>query len=64
MLKYFVGNNLICPKQSVFRRGGSCINQLLSITHDIFTFFDNALEFFSTYLKLLMRCGTIDLYMS
>ena len=37
MLKYFLNNNLISPKQSGFRPGDSCINQLLSITLDIFT---------------------------
>ena len=35
MLKYFLGNNPISPKQSGFRPGDSCINQLLPITHDI-----------------------------
>ena len=45
MLKCFLDNNLISPKQSGFRPGDSYINQLLSITHDIFTFFDNGLVF-------------------
>ena len=66
MLKYFLDNNLISPKQSGFRPGGdSCINQLLPITH-IFTSFDNGLEeeYFWTYLKLMIRCGTMDLYIS
>ena len=31
MLKYFLDNNLITPKQSGFRSGDSCINQLLSV---------------------------------
>ena len=44
MLKHFLDNNLISPKQSGFRHGDSCINQLLSITDDIFTSFDNGLE--------------------
>ena len=39
MLKYFLDNNLISPKQSGFRPGDSCINQLLSITHDVSTSF-------------------------
>ena len=39
MLKYFLDNNLITPKQSGFRPGDSCINQLLSITHDVSTSF-------------------------
>ena len=44
MLKYFLDNNLskslqiISRKQSEFRPGDSCINQLLSITHDIYIY--------------------------
>ena len=35
IFKYFVKNDLISSNQSGFKRGDSCINQLLSITHDI-----------------------------
>ena len=52
MLKYFLGNNLITPKQSGFRPGDSCINQFLSITHDIFTSFDNGLEVRGVFLNI------------
>ena len=52
MLKYFLDNNLITPKQSGFRPGGSCINQLLSITHDIFTSSDNGLEVRGVFLDI------------
>ena len=52
MLKYFLDNNLISPKQSGFRTGDSCINQLLSITHDIFTSFDNGLEVTGVFLNI------------
>ena len=41
MLKYFLNNNLVTAKQFGFKPGDSCINQLLSITHDIFTSFDS-----------------------
>ena len=51
MLKYFLDNNLITPKQSGFRPGDSCINQLLSITH-IFTSFDNGLEVRGVFLDI------------
>ena len=44
MLEYFLDNNLIFPKQSGSRLGDSCINHLLSITHDLFSSFDNGLE--------------------
>ena len=52
MLKHFLDNNLITPKQSGFRPGDSCINQLLSITHDIFTSFDNGLEVRGVFLDI------------
>ena len=52
MLKYFLDNNLITPKQSGFRPGDLCINQLLSITHDIFTSFDNGLEVRGLFLDI------------
>ena len=52
ILKYFLGNNLISPKQSTFRLGDSCVNQLLSITHDIFTFFDSSVEGRGVFLEI------------
>ena len=52
MLKYFLDNNLITPKQSRFRPGDSCINQLLSISHDIFTSFGNGLEIRGVFLDI------------
>ena len=52
MLKCFLDNNLISPKQSGFRPGDSCINQLLSITRDIFTSFDNGLEVGGVFLDV------------
>ena len=44
MFIYFSANKLISKNQSGFQPGDSCINQLLSITHKIFTSFDNGLE--------------------
>ena len=38
-------NNLLSPNQSEFRLGDSCINQLLSINHEILNAFDKGLEF-------------------
>ena len=52
MLKYFLDNNLISPKQPGVRPGDSCINQLLSITHDIFTSFDNGLKVRGVFLDI------------
>ena len=44
MFEFFVENNWISKNQSGFRQGDSCINQLLSITHEIYQSFDNSLE--------------------
>ena len=40
MFTYFIEKNLISENQSGFKPGGSCINQLLAITHEIFPSFD------------------------
>ena len=39
MFKYFTENNLISENKSEFKHGDSCINQLLTITNDIFSSF-------------------------
>ena len=44
MFKFFIENDLISPNQSGFKPGDTCINQLLSITHDIYKSFDCAYE--------------------
>ena len=44
MLEFFIENNLISKNQSGFRPGDSCINQLLSVTHEIYQSFDDNLE--------------------
>ena len=44
MFGFFIGNNLISPNQSWFTLGGSSIDQLLSINHDINKSFDDRLE--------------------
>ena len=59
MSKYFIDNNLITPKQSGFRTGDSCINQLLSITHDIFNSFDNGLEVRGVFLGISKAFGKV-----
>ena len=49
-LSFFLANNLIAPNESGFKPGDSCINQLLSITHEIFIhllMMDLKLEVFS-----------------
>ena len=44
MFQLFIENNLISKNQSGFRPGDPCINQLLSITHEIYQSFDDNLE--------------------
>ena len=39
MFEFFTKNDLISHNQSGFKPGDSCINQLLSITHEIYKSF-------------------------
>ena len=52
ILKYFLNNNLISRKQSRFRPGDSCLNQLLPITQYIFPSLDNGLEVRGVFLDI------------
>ena len=52
MLNFFKKNDLISPKQSGFRPGDSCINQLLSISHEILSAFDVGLEVRGLFLDI------------
>ena len=52
MFSFFVANNLLAPDQSGFIRGGSCINQLLSITHEIYSSFEDGFEVRSNFLDI------------
>ena len=52
MFIYFSANKLISKNQSAFQPGDSCINQMLSIGHGIFTSFDNGLEVRSVFLDI------------
>ena len=44
MFEFLIQNNLITPNQSGFKTGDSCINQLISITHEIYKLFDHGYE--------------------
>ena len=52
MLRFFLGNKLISTNHSDFKPGDSCINQLLSITHEIYKSFDDGLEVRSVFLDI------------
>ena len=63
MFEYFIKNDLISHNQSGFKPGDSCINQLLSITHEIYKSFDQGYEtrcvlYFLANRKPLIRFGT------
>ena len=44
MFRFSIENNLISSNQSGFKPGDSCINQLLSVTHEIYKSFDDGFE--------------------
>ena len=44
MFGFFLDKGLISANQSGFKPGDSCINQLLSITHNIYKSFDDGYE--------------------
>ena len=52
LFNFLLENNLISPNQSGFKPGDSCINQLLSITHEIYSSFDEGLGVRSIFLDI------------
>ena len=52
MFSLFLANNLLAPNQSGFKPGDSCINQLLLITHEIYSSFDDGFEVRSVFLDI------------
>ena len=52
MFRFFIEINLISSNQSGFKPGDSCVNQLLSITHKIYKFFDDEFEMRSVFLDI------------
>ena len=52
MFDFFSKNHLISRNQSGFKPGGSCINQLLSITHEIYKSFDDGLDVRGVFLNI------------
>ena len=53
MYDFLTENNLLSPNQSGFRSGDSCINQFLSINHEILNAFDKVLEVRGIFLDIL-----------
>ena len=52
MFEFFTKNDLISHNQSGFKPGDSCINQLLSITHEIYKSFDDDHDIRSVLLDI------------
>ena len=52
MFIYFIENNLISENQSGLKPGDSCINQLLAITHEICSSFDDNYEVRGVFLDI------------
>ena len=52
MYSFFRENDLISSNQSGFKQGDSCINQLLSITHDIYQSLDQGYEVRGVFLDI------------
>ena len=52
MFGFFLDKGLISANQSGFKPGHSCINQLLSITHNIYKSFDDGYEVRSVFLDI------------
>ena len=52
MFEFFTKNNLTSDNQSGSKPGDSCVNQLLSITHEIYQSFGNNLEVRDVFLDI------------
>lgn len=52
MFQLFIENELISSSQSGFQPGDACINQLLSIAHEIYRSLDEGLEVRSAFLDI------------
>ena len=52
LFEFFIANELISSNQSGFKPGDSCINQLLSITHEIDKSFDDGYEVRGVFLDI------------
>ena len=67
MFSFFIENGLISQNQSGFKTEDSCINQLLSITHESYKSFDDGWEVRGVFLihqKLLTKFGIKVYYLN
>ena len=59
LFESFIEKNLISQNQFGFTLGDSCINQLISITHEIYQSFDDGLEVRGIFLNISKAFDTI-----
>ena len=59
IFKFFIENELISPNQSGFKPGDSCINQFLSITHEIYESFHDGFEYRIVFLDITKAFGKV-----
>ena len=59
IFEYLTTNKLISDNQSGFKPGDSCVNQLLSITHEIYHSLDNGLEVRGVFLHISKDFGKV-----
>ena len=59
MFEFFIQNNSITPNQSSFKTGDSSINQLISITHEIYKPFDAGYEVRGVFLDISKAFGKV-----
>ena len=52
IFRFLIERNLISSNQSGFKPGDSCINQLLSITHEIYKSFDDGFKVRGAFLDI------------
>ena len=52
MFSFFLENSFITQKQSGFKPGESCINQLLSTTHEVYKPFDYRFQVRRVFLDM------------
>ena len=60
LYSYLNANNLITKNQSGFRPGDSTTNQLLFLADEIHQAFEDPVQFFLIFLRLLIKCGMMD----
>ena len=62
MFEFFTDKELKSSNESGFKPGSFCINQFLSITHDIYQSFHNSLTARTVFLDISKAFDNISLY--